>query len=797
MQVTHSKNKVIGTFSVCLFTFLTLPLSLAHAQQFTFSSYGEGSGLSNLNVNNLLQDHAGVLWTGTENGVFTADGNLFAKQDAFSNAGFDSVRVLREDKAGRIWAVDGHHVGYWKAGVLNVINAAKFHVLSHEALDLLILPDEVDSVYLLVNGQLLLISTSDNEASWHITDVFGPKLLRVHPELGRLTSVIGDGRSGIWAGCGFSICHVDLRDGKVIEYGKQQGVRPDAWRNLLLTRSGCLWARGEHNIETHADSAGDFRPVSGLPDSTFADVRKRILLEDSQGRIILNLPKGIAMGGPLGWRIFDVRNGLPEDEIDSLLLDRSGELWLTSLGHGILRWRGYGLWEGWNRASGLSSTIVWNLGRSRGGVLWVATDHGVNILDPATHQVLTQELTDQRFLNVVVDDRNHGWAANAQGQVFEIDAKLKRTRLAADKLDRVFQMLVDKQQRIWICSRKGLFFFSQADHWSKPHLIQEAQGPTGYAWSITEDTGGALWVTNATGLYRLSGDLWSRIHLPFPKGIEFNRMLTVAPDGTLWLQNRLPYPVLHLSIRGDTAQVIGQVSGSLIHSDNTTFVNTDTRGWVWVGSDDGVFVCNGSQWVHLTAEDGLLWNDTDFHGFFSDIDGSIWIGTSSGISHLMHPEAVFESLSPKVRLADVSLSGRQISDRTPEFDLRRPVLNFRFQNINYDRGSAVLARYKIDGEDNDWQDTNGGLLRIPALAAGKYRLRMTAYDQRSYEQSSEISVDFTILEPWWKRPWFIALEALGAATIVLVLWRLSIRLLVARQQELERMVTQAYQGIRR
>ena len=43
------------------------------AQRYTFQQYGQAEGLSNLNVNVLLQDRAGVLWAGTENGLNAFD----------------------------------------------------------------------------------------------------------------------------------------------------------------------------------------------------------------------------------------------------------------------------------------------------------------------------------------------------------------------------------------------------------------------------------------------------------------------------------------------------------------------------------------------------------------------------------------------------------------------------------------------------------------------------------------------------------------------------------------------------
>ena len=51
-------------------------------------------------------------------------------------------------------------------------------------------------------------------------------------------------------------------------------------------------------------------------------------------------------------------------------------------------------------------------------------------------------------------------------------------------------------------------------------------------------------------------------------------------------------------------------------------------------------VWNGSLWRHLTQDSGLIWNDLNSDKIATGPDGSIWIGTSGGLGHLMHPENV-------------------------------------------------------------------------------------------------------------------------------------------------------------
>ena len=77
------------------------------AQRYNFKFYGEDEGLENLAVQVVLQDRAGFLWAGTQNGLYRYDGNHFT---AFGKAqGLPAARIesLHETIDGTLWWVPG------------------------------------------------------------------------------------------------------------------------------------------------------------------------------------------------------------------------------------------------------------------------------------------------------------------------------------------------------------------------------------------------------------------------------------------------------------------------------------------------------------------------------------------------------------------------------------------------------------------------------------------------------------------------------------------------------------------
>src|SRR5271169_5483458 len=83
--------------------------TLVLAQRYNFKFYGEEEGLQNLVVQVVLQDRAGFLWVGTQNGLFRYDGSRFT---AFGRAdGLPAGRIdsLHEAVDGTLWV--GTHIG--------------------------------------------------------------------------------------------------------------------------------------------------------------------------------------------------------------------------------------------------------------------------------------------------------------------------------------------------------------------------------------------------------------------------------------------------------------------------------------------------------------------------------------------------------------------------------------------------------------------------------------------------------------------------------------------------------------
>ena len=784
---------------------LFLAPNRAAAQHFSFAQFGQTDGLLNQDVVALTEDSRGVLWVGTQNGVFRADGSHFVPVSAYQDAQYGVVTAMHGDTQGRIWILGMKGLSYFDSdGTLHGVPQFRSMVELNYVATLASMPDGSGDEALTVGGRLYRIASRDGGAHWLVRNLLGPDVLAEHPSLGAVHGMTADPKHGrLWVGCGLAICSLQLTQAglRATEWGSDQGVSPDSWRTLLLSRDGRLWARSPRRVmqlnpqteavKDYGDPSGGAQPFTNFPDLT----------EDPQGGIIANLQDGIARVEADGnWRVFTSRNGLPPSELIRIYFDRQGGFWLCAAGSGVWRWLGYNTWEAWTRQEGLSGNVSWDLLHIPGKRVLVATDDGLNEIDSAnaTVRALTPEIAVPQSQALASDGLGGVWVGTGAGKLLHLDIAQHHARMIASSLGFVYQLFAehggpnastDEVRRLWVCTSNGLGIVSGEDNWQSLHMLRGEGVPRGEIYDVKQARDGAIYFSASNGLWRFAHGAWTAIQLP-PSMVRTGQMVfSFGLDGSMWLQSALPAPLTHVRLQGATAVLLDTVSSNVISTDAIYSLETDRRGWLWVGTDQGLYVLNGRRWVRCTEEDGLISDDTDFGGLLEDVDGSMWIATARGVSHLLHPESLFAVLPPRINLSEVRLNQAQLTQDVHEhFGFRRPNLSVQLFSTQYLRPRAIRYRYRLLGMEDTWLNVSNRGIHLSALPPGDYNLSIQAIDGRTYEVANPINFPFTIDPPWWQRVWFHVLEGLILLILALTLWQISVRRLKSSKVQLKRLV---------
>jgi PAS domain S-box-containing protein len=380
---------------------------------------------------------------------------------------------------------------------------------------------------------------------------------------------------------------------------------------------------------------------NGLPQNSVI-----CMVQTPDGYLWMGTEAGLVRFNGVEFKTFDKANeqALHSNEIDSLLVDRQGSLWIGSHGGGLTRYEN-GQFKPYSDSVRLPPGTVQALYEDAGGDVWAGTDGGglAHIRHipgmPDAVDVLTRKdgLADNSVFAMSGDGHGGFWIGTSAGLNHWSRGKLLPRNSSTElpglpaSLD-VRSLCLARDGALWVgTSGAGLFRSDLNGTIAYRHSNGVPGGLSGNdIASIREDPAGAVWVgTIGFGLNRiykgkisqytpkdglLGDDIWS---------LYFDR------EGSFWIGsaggglNRL---------RDGSFTPFGRAEG--LASDVALAVFEDREGALWVGSPDaGVARLEAGKPPMVYNESHGLANNQVF-AVAEDAAGSHWFGTHNGLSRL-------------------------------------------------------------------------------------------------------------------------------------------------------------------
>jgi PAS domain S-box-containing protein len=187
--------------------------------------------------------------------------------------------------------------------------------------------------------------------------------------------------------------------------------------------------------------------------------------------------------------------------------------------------------------------------------------------------------------------------------------------------------------------------------------------------------------------------------------------------------------------------------------------------------------------------DGLVWNDCNLNGFAQEPDGTVWIGTSGGLSQFKPRAHLSPEVPIEVVFTKLVMGGKDVStQRNPSFSAHDNSLSARYSALNVSSENRILFRYHLEGSSSPWTETTQRELQFAELAPGAYRLEIEAQDRDGEWSGHKAEFAFRILTPWYSSWWFVVICGLTPALAVGGAARL--RMLSAQRREAARKVVE-------
>jgi diguanylate cyclase (GGDEF)-like protein len=204
-----------------------------------------------------------------------------------------------------------------------------------------------------------------------------------------------------------------------------------------------------------------------------------------------------------------------------------------------------------------------------------------------------------------------------------------------------------------------------------------------------------------------------------------------------------------------------------------------------VGTEHGVDVLNGSHWHSYNTDDGLAWNDCNLHGFAADPDGTIWIGTSAGLSQFKPRPRTGPQASLHVEFTSLQMGHVDMLGQTrPVTSADSLIATFAAPNASHSEG--IVYRYRLTDQAG-WTETTEPSLQLAKLAPGDYRLEVQARESDGAWSMDTAEFAFSVPTPWYRSWWFLGLCALVPAVLGWLVFRVRVARLKRERQDFERL----------
>ena len=537
-----------------------------------------------------------------------------------------------------------------------------------------------------------------------------------------------------------------------------QGLPQNSVLSLLQTRDGYLWV----------GTMGGLSRFDGVRFTTFDDHDKRQLRETEIWALVegddASLWIGIFGGGLSRFKdgrftVYGTREGLINDFVTSLCLDRDGGIWIGTDGglsyfknerftnytvkdglqHDAIRGLytdGDGsVWVGTKqggidriaggkiqapRAEGtLPTTEISAFHRDRDQALWIASSDGLfRLKDGRIARYTTGDgLSSNKIHFIDGDQKGDLWIGTASGLV----RYRSGTFSSFDPLNEsspvdVLALCRDREGNVWLGYRNlGLARVREGQFTS--YTTKEGL-PDDYVTAVLQDAAGTLWIGTGKGLASLrKGHLTPSFDNGFPS--QLISALGEDRDGHLWVGAeaglfRSTAPI-HCSDDACHPQFV-PVRPDTFAREYIRVIYEDRHGAIWIGTNlNGAFKYDRQQLTRYTDQNGL--SNNAVRDLVEDRDGSLWIGTRGGGLNRLKDGRI-TVYTEKDGLASNGIQALYLDgDNTLWIATRQGLNRFkdgRFTTFTAGDGMYASFVYSIVGDDygNLWMKCSKGVFRV-------------------------------------------------------------------------------------
>ena len=499
---------------------------------------------------------------------------------------------------------------------------------------------------------------------------------------------------------------------------------------------------------------------------------------------------------------FRSTNGLSSNNIKVIQRDTWGNVWIGTSGGGISIYKNSPFIT-FNSISGLNSDYVFSSCYDSKNNLWVGTDaSGIMRLNDTSVFYFDGEtgFYDEKVKAIHEDARGYVWIGT-EGKGLAVysplDGKDTLYLFGAEKglsANWVRSFTEDNRGNIYIGTRdngiyrvnKGVDFpLTASFRKMRFNGVDIPDKITHVHWA-----NGKLWFANPSGVFGFIGE--DQAIVQGAKSGTLRNILT--KDNHVWI-GTADEGVLHYVLRNDSLISFRSLNTENDLMSNNVYQLLGDGDNIWVGTEKGLqrLELDSAYKIKSTEvfdfDDGFEGLETNTNACQKDAQGNLWFGTVKGLyQYIGGTKDSAQNNPPSLRINDVQIFYESIDSSVyakyfkngafTEY-LHLPYdqnhIGFSFSAIHYANPEKVRFSWYLEGADKRWTPaTKSTSATYSNLAPGDYTFRLKSSITDAFEDEEELTLAFSIDNPFWEETWFKALYVSGIVLvfliIVLIIW---------------------------
>lgn len=770
-----------------------------------FNNISTKDGLPSPHVYSVTQDDYGIIWMGTDEGLFRYDGatfTLFMHNPKEYKTSW--VNCLYSGSDGRIW--------------IGSENGLLFY--NHQSGKVELCTDPCDPEGVLCEGRVKSIIEDSNHILW-----VGKKegLIKYDYTNGHLdffqlsqfkdrmtqemTSFHEDSEGNLWIGSFHGLYKFDSRNNS----SKWFEARPDGsheqWNNLVMKV-----------VESPSD-----------PGVLYVATSSGLVCMSKEGEIIRQITTS--------------NSNICDNDIRSLgWYDEHNLLAGTANGVSLIDCRDFSIESYRSRndeSISLADNSVRDIFKDRSGMIWIATLKGISRLNPARKPISLYRFSDNGYnhkINDIARYKDEFWLGTNNGIVVcdTLFHKKKSFTEANGLLHPIIKrILVDRNGCLWIGTNNGINIFDRSTGRFKAVIDKEDEVRFKYIYDIKQSKSGEIVsnIPNGIGIItphystdssRVVSYRIRKMDIPCKspeREIEM-AFMCFSSDGYLWMclgpqglmryslstgenilfteENGLPNNLIYsLYCDSDNTIWVGSPTG-LCSIDSNLQITDYSNEISMSGSIHSIAGTSGDEVCLATYDKLILFNPTTrgtnvcnldedlgvselVHNSVYATTDNIYLGGDGQVIRFNPDELDISEYAPDINIISLTVSGSEDHNNNGESEISL-VSTDRIKLPYYQNSFSILFampaytssedngyRYRLEGLEQGWTDTSGKNNRVSYtnLHWGRYKFQVHGHNSDGIWSDNIKSLEIVITPPWWASTLAYIIYSLLALAVIL------------------------------